>query len=71
MHAAWTLYGRPKGLPCLCTPCMEGETGEVSMRILVQGREPESRDAAQLRVRNESQQTAWCPVAVVDFEVVE
>lgn len=22
VHAAWELYGRPKGLPCHCSPCM-------------------------------------------------
>lgn len=44
LHAAWELYGRVKGLPCVCTPCLsEPPIGsEVIVRILLQGRAPEA-----------------------------
>lgn len=44
LHALWELYGRAKGLPCACTPCVEQKTVEISLKILVQGREPETRE---------------------------
>lgn len=42
-HAAWELYGRPRGYPCSCTPCLSAPPvgSELIVRILLQGRAPE------------------------------
>lgn len=43
LHAAWELFGRVKGVPCLCSPCLLAPPigSELTIKILLQGRAPE------------------------------
>lgn len=49
LHAAWMLFGRVKGLPCACTPCLSAPPigSELIVRILLQGRSPEEVSPSQ------------------------